>query len=244
MLKLMISLRYMFTFGILNFTILANGQTFDRTYQGWWASPSWTFNFNSDGTYNRISSGHYGNTSVTGNYNVYNDTIQLFTNYKNTIERVNEKFLIENDSLIIDLEILYDYKLITLGLNYYNSKMRYDILEKPNMDSLIIVTKLQFEAIVDSCISILKTLRIFEIKKIDNIKIIRSINTINMSQDTSFKKGIYAEFMKLVKEKDYEKEISFYFFDRIPSRGMGFYFQKLQVELGGTPHLFSKFTIK
>ena len=41
-----------------------------------------------------------------------------------------------------------------------------------------------------------------------------------------------------------EKEISFYFFDRIPSRGMGFYFQKLQVELGGTPHLFSKFTIK
>jgi hypothetical protein len=64
-----------------------------------------------------------------------------------------------------------------------------------------------------------------------------------MSQETSFKSGIYSEFMKLVKEKDYEKDVSIYY-DWIPNRGIGFYFQKLQIELGGTPRIFSRYTIK
>ena len=49
--------------------------------------------------------------------------------------------------------------------------------------------------------------------------------------------------MKKVKEKDYEKEITIYY-DCIPNRGIGFYFQKLQVELGGSPHLYSKYSFK
>jgi hypothetical protein len=87
------------------------------------------------------------------------------------------------------------------------------------------------------------TRRIIEIHDSDHIKIIRLINTIHMSQDISLKSGIYAEFIKLIEDKDYEKEISIYY-DRIPNRGMGFYFQKLQVELGGTPHVYSMYSIK
>jgi hypothetical protein len=111
------------------------------------------------------------------------------------------------------------------------------------MDSSIVVTRQQFVTIVQHCTSLLKARRNIEIEDADHIKIIRLINTINMSQDVSLKSGIYAEFMKLVKDKEYEKEISNYY-DWIPNKGMGFYFQKLQVELGGTPHLYSRFTIK
>lgn len=238
----MTTLRNILTLLILTFSNLVNGQTFDRTYQGWWATTSWTFEFKTDGTYKRISAGHYGNTTVKGNYKVNKDTIQLLTGFKGTHGTINEKYLIDNDSLIIDLELNYDYKL-TKGSNFYNSKKRYDILKKPNMDSMIVVTKQQFDTIVTDCISLLTTRRNIQLKDEDHIKIIRLINTVNMSQETSFKNGIYSEFMKLVKEKDYEKDVSIYY-DWISNRGMGFYFQKLQIELGGTPRIYSRYTIK
>jgi hypothetical protein len=237
------TLRNILTLLILTSFLKVNGQTFDRSYQGWWATTSWIFHFKLDGTYERISDGHYGNTNVTGTYKVNSDTIQLLNGFEKTNGTVNEKYLIDNDSLIIDLELYYDYKLLTTETNFYNSKKRYDILKKPNMDSLIVVTRQQFDTIVQHCTSLLMTSRNVEIKDSDHINIIRLINTIDMSQDTSLKSGIYTEFMNLVKDKDYEKEISIYY-DWIPNRGMGFYFQKLQVELGGTPHLYSRFTIE
>jgi len=64
--------------------------------------------------------------------------------------------------------------------------------------------------------------------------------------DESFKNygnGIYSDFIKLTQDKNYEKEFSTYY-DWIANRGVGFYFQKLQVELGGTPHLYIRYTIK
>jgi hypothetical protein len=111
------------------------------------------------------------------------------------------------------------------------------------MDSLIVLTKQQFDTIVVNCNLLLTKLRIINIKDSDHLQIIRLINTINISQDRLFKDGIYADFMKLVTEKEYEKEVSIYY-EWIPSRGMGFYFQKLQIELGGTPHFYSTFTVK
>lgn len=111
-----------------------------------------------------------------------------------------------------------------------------------NMDSLIVVNKPQFDSIVEQCTTILKTRKITDIKDADHIKIIRLLNSINSSQKNSFKRGIYADFIKLVKDTDYVKEISSYY-DWIPSRGMGFYFQRFQIELGGKPHLYSIYTI-
>lgn len=243
MCNLMKTLRNILTFLILTSFLKVNGQTIDRTYQGWWATTSWTFDFNADGTYKRISAGHYGYTTVMGDYKINNDTIQLLTGFNKTHGTVNEKYLIDKDSLIIDLELYYDYKLLTTIPNFYNSKKRYDILKKPNMDSLIVISEQRFNSIIDTCSLILTKHRVIEIKDSEHIEIIRLINTISMSQDNSFKTGIYSDFMKLVNEKDYEKELSTYF-DWIPNRGMGFYFQKLQIELGGTPHLYSRYTIK
>lgn len=140
---------------ILTFTNLVNGQNFDRIYQGWWATTSWIFEFNSDGTYKRVSAGHYGFTTVTGNYKIYGNTIRILTGFEGTHATVNEKYLIDNDSLIIDTKLLYDYKL-GLGETFiYSNQKRYDILRKPNMDSLIVVTKQQFNSIIESCISLL-----------------------------------------------------------------------------------------
>ena len=242
MCNLMTTLRNILTLLILTTSNFADGQTFDRTYQGWWASTIWTFEFKGDRAYRRISAGHYGNTTVTGTYKVIQDTIQLLTGFKGTHGTVNEKYLIDDDSLIIDLELNYDYKLAT-GSNFYNSKKRYDILKKPNMDSMVVVTKQQFDTIVTHCISLLTNYRNMQLKDEDHVKIIRLINTISMSQDDSFKTSIYSEFMKLTREKDYEKDVSIYY-DWIPNRGMGFYFQKLQIELRGTPQIFSRYTIK
>ena len=239
-------LRNILTITILTFANIVSGQTFDRIYQGWWATTKWTFEFNSNGTYKRISEGHYGFTTVTGNYKINGDTIQILTGFENTHGTVNEKYLIDNDSVIIDLKLLYEYKL-GMRDSFVSSPKRYDILKKPNMDSLIIVTKQEFDLIIESCISILTTHRypIHITEKESHIAIIRAINTItfNFNRDSSFKSGIYTDFMKLIKDKDYEKEMATYY-DWIESRGLGFYFQELQIELGGTPHLYSLYTIE
>ncbi len=240
----MTTLKHIFILTILTtITTCCFGQSIDKTFSGWWARTSWTFEFKNDNTYKRTSNGHFGNTTYDGKYEMTGDTICLVTGSEQITGIQRSKYLLDKDSFLIDLQLYYDYKIVSQNIDFYNSKKRYDILKKPNMDSLIIVTKQQFDTIVQHCTSLLTTRRNIEIKDADHIKIIRLINTINMSQDTSFKSGIYADFMKQVKDKDYEKEISTYY-DWIPNRGMGFYFQKLQVELGGTPHLYSKYRIK
>lgn len=101
------------------------GQGFDRTYQGWWARTSWTFEFKSDGNYKRVSSGHYGNTTVTGTYELLGDTVQFISGHENTSGTVNEFYLIEGDSIIIDLNLKYDYKVVSPNnSNFYNSQIR------------------------------------------------------------------------------------------------------------------------
>jgi len=244
MCNLMTTVKHIFILTILTtITTYCFGQSIDKTFSGWWARTSWTFELNKDNSYKRTSNGHFGDTSYEGKYEMTGDTIYLVTGSEQITGIQRSKYLLDKDSFLIDLQLYYDYKIVGQDIDLYNSKKRYDILKKPNMDSLIIVTRQQFDSIVQHCTSLLMTSRIIEIKDVDHIKIIRLINTINMSQDISLKSGIYGDFIKRVKDNDYEKEISTYC-DWIPNRGMGFYFQKLQVELGGTPHLYSRFTLK
>ena len=100
-------------------------QNLDRTYQGWWATTSWTFEFKKDGNYLRISSGHFGNTTVSGKYHVINDTIKLLSGFDKTSGTINEYYLLEGDSILIDLNLRYDYKIVSSdGQNFYNSQIR------------------------------------------------------------------------------------------------------------------------
>ena len=234
---------------IIFFTILlvsqlnqVNAQTIDKTYRGQWAMTSWTFEFKNDGTYKRTSSGHYGNPTFTGDYVLNSDTINILNGYEESSGTLNPKYLIENDTIIIDLANFYDYSSTAKSWGHI-SKKRYDILPKPNMDSIIRVDAEDFSIRVKNSLELLKTKRLIELSDQNNIEIIRITNTLWMSQDSIYKKGIYKEFSDEISKTNYEKEIST-FYDWIPNRGMGFYFQKLQVELGGTPHLWSRYVIK
>ena len=100
-------------------------KTFEKTFQGWWASTSWTYDFYKDGTYKRVSFGHYGNTTVNGKYKIERDTITLLTSFKNSDGTVNETYILDKDSMLIDLNLRYDYAPTSKsGQNFYNSKIR------------------------------------------------------------------------------------------------------------------------
>ncbi|MFN6038617.1 MAG: hypothetical protein ACK452_09120 [Bacteroidota bacterium] len=148
----------------------------------------------------------------------------------------------DKDSMLIDLDNFYYYSPNHKDWQYL-SKKRYDILKKPNMDSKNVLTKKQFELKVNESTTNLNKKRLAEISDEANIQIIRLINTIRMSQDSLHNTGIYSDFITAVEKTGYEKEIAS-FYDRIPNRGMGFYFQKLQVELGGTPRLYSIYMVE
>ena len=107
------------------------------------------------------------------------------------------------------------------------------------MDSIIFIRKTEFDTCILNAISLLNSKNIMNFSDEQNIQIIRIINTLNMSADSSYNTGIYSEFLELILKKEYEKLVAIYY-DWIPNRGMGFYFQKLQVELGGTPHYYSR----
>lgn len=102
-----------------------SAQTFEKTFSGQWATTSWTFEFHKDGTYKRISQGHYGNTEVKGNYSIHNDSIQL-NHFENTHGTINKYYLLDGDSFLVDLELLYDYKL-NASPWFYSSRKREDI---------------------------------------------------------------------------------------------------------------------
>lgn len=231
-----------FTILLLSQLSQIKAQTIDETFKGQWAMTSWTFEFKKDGTFNRTSSGHFGNPTFTGDYKLNVDTIIILNGYEESSGTLNPKYLIENDSTIIDLTNFYDYSSTAKNWGHI-SKKRYDILPKPNMDSIIRINSDDFYNRVKTSLELLRTKRLIGLSDQNNIEIIRITNTLWMSQDSSYKKGIYKEFTDEISKTNYEKEIST-FYDWIPNRGMGFYFQKLQVELGGTPHLWSRYVIK
>jgi len=247
--NLMATVKYFIvTIIFLTLTISSIAQTIERSFSGWWADTWWTFDFYKDATYKRVSTGHYGFTEVKGNYKISKDTLQLISGFKNTDGTVNEFYLLDKDSFLIDLTLLYDYR-VTNDKNTltYISRKRYDALKKPNQDSISYISKSNFDSLVLYSIRQLKTKDIDQITDKDHIQIIKINNTILMSHDNihnkRFVNSIYSDFETLIKEKNYATEMSKKY-DWIPNRGMGYYFLKLQVEFGGTPHFFSRYVVK
>lgn len=235
-------LQFIVTVFSLIISSLVNGQTFEKTFSGQWAETAWTFEFHKDGTFIRTSSGHFGNPIYKGTYRISADTVRMLNGFEHTSGTISEYYLLDKDSMLIDLTNFYDYSPNHRGWTYV-SKKRYDILKKPNFDLPNRVTKSQLDTLVAESRNILAKKEASAITDEEHIQIIRLINTLRMSQDASLKSGVYAEFMNLVVKKNYEKEMAS-LYDWIPNRGMGFYFQKLQVELGGTPHLYSRYTVE
>lgn len=110
----------------------------EKTFSGWWAMTYWTFKFCKNGTYKRVSSGHYGFTEVKGNYEIHSDTIKMLSGFKNTNGTINEYYLLDKDSFLIDLKLFHDYKLQTdESILNYTCRVRYDVLSNDNVDSEI-----------------------------------------------------------------------------------------------------------
>jgi len=117
------------------------GQNFERTYTGQWAMTFWKFEFRDDGTYKRTSTGHYGNPTFEGQYNIYNDTIELEGGYESSSGTLNKYYLISSyhskfttkkQGRIIDLTNLYEY----YNNNYNYPSQKNKIVKVVLTDSL------------------------------------------------------------------------------------------------------------
>jgi hypothetical protein len=217
-------------------------QTIEKTFSGQWASTSWTFEFYRDGSFKRSATGHYETPPFTGTYSMEANCIHILTGFGNpngTIS-LSEYYLIHHDSVLIDLSNLYDYALNTIP-GQHLSKKRYDILAKENMDSVISITKKDFDSTIVYCFPLLKK-AVTAIGIQDHVKIIRCYNTLTFNHDHNLKDKLYKTFIAMIREEDYVHSM-YSMYDWIPNRGMGYYFQRLQIELLGTPHSYSMYTI-
>lgn len=159
------------TFSLLTIFSVANSQTIEKTFQGWWATTSWTFEFKADGSYKRISAGHYGNTTVSGSYRLNKDTVYLLTGYKGTHGTVNEKYLLDGDSILIDLNLRYDYKLLTKSKqNFYNSQTR--LIKYPQKSTVDINKKKEMEYVLNLAFNSEDIRKYYHFDKLKNRKLV------------------------------------------------------------------------
>src|SRR5574343_71381 len=138
--NLMRNIVIIFTFFFLASFQFATAQTFEKSFLGWWGDTMWEFHFSKNGRYKRISSGHYGFTTVKGKYKFANDTIQILSGFENTHGTVNEYYIIDENDILIDLSLGYGHpKMVnsnpndTISLN----EIRYPEIQAVNKNSVI-----------------------------------------------------------------------------------------------------------
>ncbi len=95
--------------------------TIEQTYDGGWASTFWKFEFTKDGKFKRTSRGHFGNTVKTGKYKIFKDTLEITEGYQNTAGTINQFYLIQEDSCIVDIRLRYAYCILDK-----NQKWQYE----------------------------------------------------------------------------------------------------------------------
>jgi hypothetical protein len=219
-------------------------QTIEKTFSGWWADTWWTFDFYKDATYKRISTGHYGSTEVKGNYRITKDTIQLLSGFKNTHGTVNEFYLLDKDSFLIDLNLLYEYKVTKDRTSIsFSSRKRYDILPKPDANLKFYKSYIELDTLVKKALSQLQTKDLWYLSDSDHLNIIRLYNTVAGSQDNKLTSSLYTDFKELFNRKNYIDEVR-KIYDWTIGVGMGYVIRKLQVEIGGSPNWYSLYIAK
>ncbi len=226
-----------------------------KIYQSFHTDTDYTFIFYNDSTYKVVINGHHGHFDVQGKYKINKDTIQLM-NFERFNGDSNGKYLMLGDSAIIDLTYFWDYKIMWNNEHNHSGRERFEFFKKPNLDTLVEVDKQEFEAIVQQCTNFLTQkveFDVFHSPYIDSTHlhtgILRLLNTFKTNQNSSFEKEIFKsakfiEFLKVIKEKDYEKLAHKGYFGWIPCKDGGYYSRYLKIEFGGEIHPYSKYTIK
>ncbi len=120
-----IRLAYLLTMTLFGHRIHA--QLMEQTFSGSWAMTSWTYTFRYDGTYERTSSGRFGNPVFSGSYTMHNDTVQLLSGFKGSSGTLNEFYLLHEDSMLVDLVNFYEYAPSVPG-RFHMSRKRYELM--------------------------------------------------------------------------------------------------------------------
>jgi hypothetical protein len=127
-LQLLIMKIILIIFAICVFIGCRQKERLNPDYCGFWGDTQWEFHFDKSGTYTRKSSLHYGNTLVTGHYEVTGNVVHLLSGFQNTDGTVNEYYILADDGHLVDATLLYDYspeKKLSGGISY-NSQERIE----------------------------------------------------------------------------------------------------------------------
>jgi hypothetical protein len=111
------------------------------------------------------------------------------------------------------------------------------------------VSRREFNRMVYQSIALLQGTELKEISDKEHVSIMYCLNTIGMTRMMRTTNGLdevklYENLEKLSEQKDYVQQLMKIYPDWIPNRGMGCYFRKLKMELGGTPSADSYYKIK
>lgn len=106
----------------------------------------------------------------------------------------------------------------------------------------------EFEQRVDRATALLTAKPLLAIADSDQVNIIMCLNTIAMTREQPFSpqprfKGERYDNLETAKyRRDYERSMM-KIYEYTPNRGSGIYFKKLDIELYGSPHLYSLFEV-
>ena len=116
----------------------------------------------------------------------------------------------------------------------------------PLWDQPVLISRISFAEVLDSCITALSTQKLKDISDYRHIQIMRCFNTIWMQRLCASSIQVnnkVAEkscaFENIYQTVRYAQNITKVYPHWQPNRGMGYYFPDLHMELGGTPTFHS-----
>jgi hypothetical protein len=131
---------------------------------------------------------------------------------------------------------------LIIALNSTQIVGQSKVLETRN-DKINSITFSEFDSLLQRLSILLETHDLVKISDSDHIMIIKTINTLNTPRYEGMReRKIQTRFLHLISNKDYLRGIAS-IYSWVPSRGMGYYFKKLDVELMGSPHSSNLFLI-
>ena len=138
---------------------------------------------------------------------------------------------IKADSIETDSVVLYQDNLMELGKANFISKDSITNFKGKRFEKGVInTTKKEFNTLVESSINLFKTKSFEQITDIEHRTIIRVINTIAAQE---LEGNTCEELEEMVVSKDYAVKMTTKY-KWVYSKGMGFHFLELGIDLGGT----------
>jgi triacylglycerol esterase/lipase EstA (alpha/beta hydrolase family) len=171
-------------------------------------------------------------------FNVYviqaNAQLQAQPQVKNQVQ-------VTTDSVELDSVVLYQDKLMELGKTNFVEKDGIANFKGKRFEKAVEnINKKDFDALVESSINLFKNKNFEQMTDIENRNIIRAINTITVQE---LRGDMYDELEEMINTKDYAVKMTTKY-KWTYSKGMGFNFLELGIELDGSKSDDNIFAIK